>query len=97
MVARAGGRDMFWWHMCCCAAAVLQITEAQQQWWSFKSSNFDSVLLFKVGKFYEVKIKFSRGSWMSCKSHTTLSLSNHSQSILLRHACTNLCCLILLP
>jgi len=56
-VVRAGGRDMFWRHVCC--AAVLQITEAQQQWWSFKSSNFDSVLLFKVGKFYEVKIKFS--------------------------------------
>eukprot|EP00775_Hariotina_reticulata_P005636 gene5636-5875_t len=31
-----------------------KITEAQQQWWSFKSSNFDSVLLFKVGKFYEM-------------------------------------------
>ena len=33
---------------------ALQISEAQQQWWKFKSANFDSVLLFKVGKFYEV-------------------------------------------
>lgn len=32
----------------------LQVTEAQQQWWNFKAANFDSVLLFKVGKFYEV-------------------------------------------
>lgn len=32
----------------------VQVTEAQQQWWNFKSDNFDSVLLFKVGKFYEV-------------------------------------------
>lgn len=31
------------------------MTEAQQQWWEFKASNFDSVLLFKVGKFYEVR------------------------------------------
>eukprot|EP00878_Enallax_costatus_P014342 GHUV01015002.1.p1 GENE.GHUV01015002.1~~GHUV01015002.1.p1 ORF type:complete len:1085 (+),score=444.50 GHUV01015002.1:267-3521(+) len=31
-----------------------KVTEAQQQWWSFKSDNFDSVLLFKVGKFYEM-------------------------------------------
>jgi hypothetical protein len=33
---------------------LLQVTEAQQQWWGFKADNFDSVLLFKVGKFYEV-------------------------------------------
>lgn len=39
--------------MCCCCA--VQVTEAQQQWWGFKSDNFDSVLLFKVGKFYEVR------------------------------------------
>ncbi|KXZ50845.1 hypothetical protein GPECTOR_15g531 [Gonium pectorale] len=31
-----------------------KISEAQQQWWNFKSYNFDSVLLFKVGKFYEM-------------------------------------------
>jgi hypothetical protein len=24
------------------------------QWWEFKSTNFDSVLLFKMGKFYEL-------------------------------------------
>jgi DNA mismatch repair protein MSH6 len=35
-------------------AVWLQVTEAQQQWWNFKADNFDSVLLFKVGKFYEV-------------------------------------------
>jgi hypothetical protein len=34
---------------------LLQVTEAQQQWWGFKADNFDSVLLFKVGKFYEVR------------------------------------------
>jgi hypothetical protein len=33
----------------------VQVSEAQQQWWGFKSDNFDSVLLFKVGKFYEVR------------------------------------------
>lgn len=32
-----------------------KVTEAQQQWWKFKAANFDSVLLFKVGKFYEVR------------------------------------------
>eukprot|EP00879_Flechtneria_rotunda_P025746 GHRR01027386.1.p1 GENE.GHRR01027386.1~~GHRR01027386.1.p1 ORF type:complete len:1037 (+),score=479.42 GHRR01027386.1:1366-4476(+) len=31
-----------------------KVTEAQQQWWKFKADNFDSVLLFKVGKFYEM-------------------------------------------
>ena len=31
-----------------------KVTEAQQQWWTFKAANFNSVLLFKVGKFYEV-------------------------------------------
>lgn len=39
---------------------LLQVTEAQQQWWSFKSDNFDSVLLFKVGKFYEVRMVIRR-------------------------------------
>jgi DNA mismatch repair protein MSH6 len=33
----------------------VQVTEAQQQWWGFKSDNFDSVIMFKVGKFYEVR------------------------------------------
>jgi DNA mismatch repair protein MSH6 len=31
-----------------------KVTEAQQQWWRFKAANFDGVLLFKVGKFYEM-------------------------------------------
>ncbi|KAG2424293.1 hypothetical protein HXX76_014671 [Chlamydomonas incerta] len=31
-----------------------KVSEAQQQWWNLKSANFDSVLLFKVGKFYEM-------------------------------------------
>lgn len=31
-----------------------KVSEAQQQWWNFKKANFNSVLLFKVGKFYEV-------------------------------------------
>ncbi|KAI8462894.1 MAG: muts domain V-domain-containing protein [Monoraphidium minutum] len=31
-----------------------KVTEAQQQWWRFKAANFGSVLLFKVGKFYEM-------------------------------------------
>lgn len=34
-----------------------KITAAQRQWWDFKTTNFDSVLVFKVGKFYEVKQK----------------------------------------
>jgi hypothetical protein len=40
---------------CCICLLSLQVTEAQQQWWNFKADNFDSVLLFKVGKFYEVR------------------------------------------
>ncbi|QDZ20730.1 DNA mismatch repair protein MSH6 [Chloropicon primus] len=31
-----------------------KISPGQQQWWTFKSENFDSVLLFKMGKFYEM-------------------------------------------
>ncbi|EFJ45822.1 hypothetical protein VOLCADRAFT_105835 [Volvox carteri f. nagariensis] len=31
-----------------------KISEGQQQWWNFKAHNFDSVLLFKMGKFYEM-------------------------------------------
>lgn len=30
------------------------ISEGQRQWWAFKSQHFDSVLLFKMGKFYEL-------------------------------------------
>ena len=29
-------------------------TPAQAQWWQFKADNFDSVLFFKMGKFYEL-------------------------------------------
>lgn len=46
MYCRLGG-------VLCCSVSV-QVTEAQQQWWGFKSDNFDSVIMFKVGKFYEV-------------------------------------------
>ena len=28
-------------------------TPAHQQWWAFKAQHFDTVLLFKMGKFYE--------------------------------------------
>lgn len=28
--------------------------QAMRQWWVLKSENFDSVLFFKVGKFYEL-------------------------------------------
>ena len=31
-----------------------KVSEGQQQWWQFKARHFDSVLLFKMGKFYEV-------------------------------------------
>jgi DNA mismatch repair protein MSH6 len=31
-----------------------KVSEGQKQWWEFKASNFDSVLLFKMGKFYEL-------------------------------------------
>jgi len=30
------------------------VSPGQQQWWKFKAANFDSVLLFKMGKFYEM-------------------------------------------
>jgi len=29
-------------------------TPAQAQWWQFKADNFDAVLMFKMGKFYEL-------------------------------------------
>ena len=29
-------------------------TPAMEQWWNFKSENLDTVLFFKVGKFYEL-------------------------------------------
>ena len=31
-----------------------KVTEAQRQWWELKAKNFDSVLFFKMGKFYEL-------------------------------------------
>ena len=31
-----------------------QVSPGQQQWWEIKARNFDSVLLFKMGKFYEM-------------------------------------------
>ena len=31
-----------------------KVSEGQKQWWEFKANNFDSVLLFKMGKFYEL-------------------------------------------
>ena len=30
------------------------MSPGQQQWWEMKARNFDSVLLFKMGKFYEM-------------------------------------------
>ena len=38
-----------------------KITDAQQQWWEIKAENFDSVLMFKMGKFYEVGQMFNMG------------------------------------
>ena len=29
-------------------------TPAMKQWWEFKSHHFDTILFFKVGKFYEI-------------------------------------------
>jgi hypothetical protein len=41
-----------------------KVSDGQQQWWRFKAQNFDSVLLFKMGKFYEV----GRGrGWAGCR------------------------------
>ena len=31
-----------------------KISPGQQQWWQFKANHFDAVLLFKMGKFYEM-------------------------------------------
>ncbi|CAL1277104.1 unnamed protein product [Larinioides sclopetarius] len=31
-----------------------KLTPAMRQWWNFKAQNFDAVLFFKVGKFYEL-------------------------------------------
>eukprot|EP00884_Botryococcus_braunii_P001653 jgi/Botrbrau1/11489/Bobra.0360s0015.2 len=31
-----------------------KVSEGQRQWWEFKSKSYDSVMLFKMGKFYEM-------------------------------------------
>ncbi|KAK9807187.1 hypothetical protein WJX73_005617 [Symbiochloris irregularis] len=31
-----------------------KVSEGQRQWWQFKAQHFDSVMLFKMGKFYEM-------------------------------------------
>ena len=31
-----------------------KISPGQQQWWRFKAAHFDAILLFKMGKFYEM-------------------------------------------
>ncbi len=31
-----------------------KVSEGQKQWWEFKSRHYDAVLLFKMGKFYEM-------------------------------------------
>eukprot|EP00892_Ulva_mutabilis_P010533 jgi/Ulvmu1/7852/UM004_0083.1 len=31
-----------------------KVSDGQRQWWDFKAKNWDSVLLFKMGKFYEL-------------------------------------------
>ncbi|CAL8470971.1 g10513 [Coccomyxa elongata] len=31
-----------------------KVSEGQRQWWEFKAQHFDSVMLFKMGKFYEM-------------------------------------------
>ena len=31
-----------------------KISPGQQQWWQFKATHFDAILLFKMGKFYEM-------------------------------------------
>lgn len=38
-----------------------RISEAQRQWWTFKASNFDALLLFKIGAFYEVSLVIFSG------------------------------------
>lgn len=51
-----------------------KITEAQQQWWNIKAGNFDSVMLFKVGKFYEVRgIKQLPKLSVSCTQYSSNS------------------------
>jgi DNA mismatch repair protein MSH6 len=30
------------------------VSPGQAQWWRFKAAHFDSVIMFKMGKFYEV-------------------------------------------
>lgn len=51
-------------HVCVHAPVCGQenkIAEGQQQWWQFKASHFDSVLLFKMGKFYEASVRMGLG------------------------------------
>jgi DNA mismatch repair protein MSH6 len=48
-----------------------------KQFWSIKSDNFDKIILFKLGKFYElfyedaeVSNKYLNLKWMGTKMHT---------------------------
>lgn len=36
------------------ALKAANVSEGQMQWWDFKAHNYDAVLMFKVGKFYEL-------------------------------------------
>ncbi|GMR53872.1 hypothetical protein PMAYCL1PPCAC_24067, partial [Pristionchus mayeri] len=57
---------------------IKEQTPGHQQWWTIKSFNFDTVLLFKVGKFYELyhmdatvavnclNLAYMKGSYAHC-------------------------------
>lgn len=45
------------------------LTPAMRQWWDIKSKNFDTVLFFKVGKFYEFY------HWDACIAATELGIT----------------------
>jgi hypothetical protein len=55
----------------------VQVSEAQQQWWGFKSDNFDSVLLFKVGKFYEVRMQRDFRTMQAPQKRPSLRCEQH--------------------
>jgi DNA mismatch repair protein MSH6 len=54
-----------------------KLTKAMQQYWTIKSDNFDKIIFFKLGKFYElfyddalVGHRYLDLNWMGRKMHT---------------------------
>ena len=71
------------------ASFLSRLPPAQAQWWRFKAAAWDSVMLFKMGKFYEVRsvlLRAARGPSLSTllPLHAVDPSSQHAASSLPR-------------